>query len=169
MQHACYTVIVISHEPLGGLCSSFACWFTWPIRIDTVDFSTIASVLWVQDVFLLNTMTTIWLPWKPMPLAPAGSRPWPSCRVWMRSVHKRPRRCGTDGQTDGRTNPNYSVMIVPLEQCHHKPIGMYCGGLLVHIKETTPICPHKFVMELFHWHRVCKIGEDKLHRLMWWP
>ena len=65
--------------------------------------------------FLLNTMTTLWFPWKPMPLAPAQSRPLPACRVWPRSVRKRPRRCGTDGQTDGqtdgRTNPNYSMML----------------------------------------------------------
>ena len=32
--------------------------------------------------FLLNTVTTVWFPWKPMALAPAGSRPGRSCRVW---------------------------------------------------------------------------------------
>ncbi len=34
--------------------------------------------------------------------------------LWMRSVHKQPRRCGTDGWTDrqtyGRTNANYSMI-----------------------------------------------------------
>ncbi len=75
-----------------------------------------------QSLHFQISMATIWLPWKRMPLAPAQSHPECSCRVWMRSVHKRPRRYGTDGrtdgrtdgqtdrQTDGRTNPNYSMM-----------------------------------------------------------
>ncbi len=50
--------------------------------------------------FLLNTMATVWLPWKPMPLGSIWYRPIPSCRVWPRS--------------DGRTNPNYSMIFIPI-------------------------------------------------------
>ncbi len=36
-----------------------------------------------------------------------------------------------------------------------------CAGGL---KETTIILSHRFVMELLHWHKVCELGGDKLHR-----
>ncbi len=42
--------------------------------------------------FLLNTMATVLLPWKPMPLGSAQSRSRPPCRVWGRSVQKRRSR-----------------------------------------------------------------------------
>ncbi len=43
--------------------------------------------------------------------------------------------------------------LVPLEQFHQKPLGVYdvAGS-------------HRFVMELIHWHKVCELGGDKLHR-----
>ncbi len=40
------------------------------------------------------------------------------------------------------------VNLVPLEQCHHKCMGMYGGG---------------FVMALLQWHMVYKLGEDELN------
>ena len=75
------------------------------------------------------------------------------------------------------------INIVPLEQCHHKPTkGMYCGGLLflgvlaqcsnggdeVHlppsaiIKETTPIHPHRFLMELLQRQGLYSLCREKL-------
>ena len=67
-----------------------------------------------QSLHFHISMDTVWLSWKRMPLAPAGTHPQCSCKVWSRLVHKRPRRCGTDGrtdgQTDGRTNPNYLTL-----------------------------------------------------------
>ncbi len=29
---------------------------------------------------------------------------------------------------------------------------------------STIIHSHRFVMELLHWHKVCELGGDKLHR-----
>ena len=40
--------------------------------------------------------------------------------------------------------------LVALEQFHQKPMGV-CDS-------------HKFVIELLHWHKVCEVGGDKLHR-----
>ena len=45
------------------------------------------------------------------------------------------------------------INIVPLEQCHHRPI-----------KATIHTHPNRFVMELLQWHKICKISGDKLHR-----
>ena len=82
--------------------------------------------------FLSNTMATVWLPWKPMSLAPAGSHPWRFWWVWSRSVHKRPRRCGTDGRTDGQIQiivwlapwPPMGVLSMGLEHCHKGKSGV---------------------------------------------
>ncbi len=51
--------------------------------------------------------------------------------------------------------------LVPLEQFHQKPTGVYDGSLL---EETTITHFHRFVMELLYWHKVCEFGGDKLHR-----
>ena len=51
--------------------------------------------------------------------------------------------------------------LVPLEQFHQKPTGVYGGGL----HHTFQIVhSQRFVMELLHWHKVCELGGDKLHR-----
>ncbi len=57
------------------------------------------------------------------------------------------------------------ISLVPLEHFHKKPMGVYHGGLLkCQLKEITIIHSHMFVMELLHWHKVCELGGDKLHR-----
>ena len=59
--------------------------------------------------------------------------------------------------------------LVPLEQFHHKPMGMYDSGrrppsyILWQWSETTVIHSQRFVMELLHWHKVCELGGDKLN------
>ena len=45
--------------------------------------------------------------------------------------------------------------LVPLEQFHHKPMGMYDGGFLCDGMAPAP---------LLQWHKVCEIGGDELHR-----
>ncbi len=55
--------------------------------------------------------------------------------------------------------------LMSLEQLHHKPMGMYGGGLLdmaLGGKETTTIHSHRFVMALLQWHNVYTLGEDEL-------
>ena len=46
-----------------------------------------------------------------------------------------------------------STNLVSQEQFHHKPMGMYGGGLLDY---------HRFVMALLQWHNVYKRGADEL-------
>ncbi len=57
--------------------------------------------------FLLNTMTTGWLLWKPMALAPFHTPPPPSYQVCCPSGQKRPRR----RRSNIMSNSNYSMIL----------------------------------------------------------
>ncbi len=64
----------------------------------------------------------------------------------------------------GELRPPWGVCEACLHQVH-KPMGIYDGGLFkCQLKGTTIIHSHGFVMELLHWHRVCELGGDELHR-----